>query len=216
MNLLQLTKPNYQCHQGRYLRWTNQTPGTGIAMGIRTTFSETANGLLCISNPASAGGKSFILDYVRLICSAAGASTTASDLVIATDTIQRVSSGGTALLRWPGSNTANQVDGATVVTLGDITFAAQSANRRYLARMRLKTQAAPCWVVGDEVFIKFGGAEHCNSGLLSGAAAARYAFATGPVILGPGNNHSCTFHMFNTANATTPPSWEAEIGGMEI
>lgn len=200
------------CEQGTYYKATNATPGTGIAMGIQTAFSDTANVLLLMRS-ASATVK-VIPHYVRLINTVAGATTTSSRLVVAVDTANRYSSGGTDLTtEIVGGNTgAGPASVVDVLRFGAITASAVSARRR-LINAQLKTQAAPCWVVGDEVKILFG-SDDGDQGLLSGAAAARYIVNCGPVVL-EGANHCLLFHMWNPANATTAPSWEIEMGWFE-
>lgn len=192
--------------RGKYFVGTNPTPGTGVAMGIQTSFSDTANVLfLC-----QGAGKIWYPDYLRLICTAAGASTTASDIAIVTDTISRFSAGGT------GSTKVNVFENGqasnVVPTLGAITAVA-AVNKRVLARLRVKTQAAPCWVVGDQVMIRFGADAPNGQTPTNGAATQVFAYDAAPAIV-PANG-SFLVHMWNTANATTPPSWEWDFGWFE-
>lgn len=211
MESLKLPPYHENALQGRSFRALNPTMGSGIAMGIQTTFSDTANVLASISVPA---GTVMILDYLRLICTAAGASTTSSDLAIVTDAIDRYSSGGTQLTA-KGAHQGNARIPSSLFFFGVVTAAAASAKRQ-LSRLRLKTQAAPCWTVGDEVVVKFGAPAN-SIGLLSGTVASRFEVETGPIICGhPSAASSVLFHMFNTANAVTPPSWEVEFGYWEL
>lgn len=206
-NYLDLPRYQYQAAKRRYFRAVNPTPGTGIAMGVQTSFSDTANALLVLYSAT----KQIYPDYLRLICTAAGASTTQSDLAIVTDTGDRKSAGGSALTV-VSSNNASVAAATTVATFGAVTATAANA-KRIQTRLRLKTQATPCWVAGDEVYVRFG-AEPAGSALLSGTASARYSFDVGPVISSVAG--SIVFHMWNTANAVTPPSWEVEVGFWEV
>ena len=207
-----LLSPYEVARRGRYFRALNPTMGTGIAMGIQTTFSDTANVLLNFQQSAPA--KEIHFDYLRLICTAAGASTTASDIAIVTDNIARYSTGGTALTVKNASQ-AHEIASTASVAFGAVTANAASAKRQ-LSRLRLKTQAAPCWTVGDQVFIKFGGIGISGSGSTNGSATQVFSFDVGPVILPAVVSAAMCVHMWNTANATTPPSWEVELGWWEI
>lgn len=198
--------------QGSYFKSCNPTMGTGIAMGIQTTFSDTANVLLIMRNSSST--VKVYPHYIRLVCTAAGASTTASNLAVVLDTANRYSSGGTDLTTSAvnantGSSAASVVD---VLRFGAVTGAAASAKRQ-VGRCMLKTQAAACWTVGDEVLIHFGPQEY-GVGFVSGTAATNFVKGLGPVVLG-GQNHCMLLHMWNVANATTPPSWEVECAWWE-
>jgi hypothetical protein len=198
--------------EGSYFRATNPTFGTGIAMGIQTTWSATANVLMLIRNTAAASGPTIYMDYIKLICTAAGLTTTAADLGLIIDTANRFSTGGTLL------TAVNANSGSVVASIADIRFgivtALAAVAPRQLSRDRVKTQAAPCWTVGDEIVINFG-ANDTFGGLTSGGAGAIFPVGVGPVALGPGGNHSLLVHMWNTANATTAPSWEVEVGWWE-
>jgi hypothetical protein len=198
--------------EGSYFRATTPTFGTGIAMGIQTAWSATANVLALIRNTAAASGPTIYMDYIKLICTAAGLTTTASDLGLIIDTANRYSAGGTLLTN------VNANSGSVVASIADIRFgivtALAAVAPRQLSRDRIKTQAAPCWVIGDEVVINFG-ANDTFGGLTSGAAGSIFPVGVGPVALGPGGNHSLLVHMWNPGNATTAPSWEVEMGWWE-
>jgi hypothetical protein len=152
--------------------------------------------------------KSVIPHYIRLICTAAGASTTSSHLAIMLDNANRYTSGGTdmTLEIFNANSAGGPATSVDVLRFGIITAAAV-VSRRKVTRAVLKTQAAPCWIVGDEVKIIFS--QDADQGLISGAGAARYVVNAGPVVLG-GQNHCMLIHMWNPANATTAPSWETE------
>lgn len=199
--------------QGQYFRAVNGTLGTGIAAAITTSFSATA-ALLAMVNGSSAGVW-VIPHYIRLICTAAGASSTSSRLAVALDTANRYSSGGTDLTtQIVNSNSA--LSPASVVTplRAGAVVAAAAVAARYVANMGLKTQASPCWTVGDEVTLNFLPSSSAGGIPISGSAAQQIIKDIGPVILG-GQNHSLLLHMWNPANATTPPSWELELAWWE-
>lgn len=195
---------------GQYFRATNPTFGTGIAAGIVTGFVATTP-LMTVVNSASAGGVSIYLDYIKLMNTAAGASSTQAHMGVVLDLTNRYSSGGTALTGTPVNTGATTTPKASI-QFGAVTATAASANVRLLGRDIIKTQAAPCWVVGDEVFIKCENTD-TPAGATNGAAANIYPAPAGPIIIAPG--HSFLLYQWNTANATTPPSWEVEIAWWE-
>lgn len=200
------------CSEGTYFRATNPTFGTGIAMSIQTTWSATKPLLVIRNTSGSATGATLYLDYIRLICTAAGSSTTSSDLGMEIEAANRYTSGGTQL------TPACANTGFTTSTIADLRFgvvtAASAGSNRQIGRMTIKTQASPCWIVGDNVFINFG-SNSGGLGALSGAAANLLTMDCGPVALGPNTNHSFLLHMWNTSNASTAPSWEVEVGWWE-
>ena len=53
-----------------------------------------------------------------------------------------------------------------------------------------------------------------DAGSTSGSATFKTAHNIGPVVLG-GLNSSLLVHLWNTANATTAPSWAYEIAWWE-
>ena len=58
--------------EGSYYTLTNPTPGTGIAtIAAQATLADTAPFIL-FKNANAAGGKNIMLDYLKLICAAAG------------------------------------------------------------------------------------------------------------------------------------------------
>ena len=200
--------------EGYSFRASNATPGTAIAMGIQTTFSATANVLAVIENFDSAGGRSLFLNYARLICTVAGATTTSSDLAIRIDTTLRRTTGGSGGTQLTSVNANSGSSNASIgrVFFGAVTAAAETAARQ-VARAKLKTQAAPCWTVGDELILNFGDGGGQGGSLISGAGATLLAKGVGPVVVAPG--HSALLHMWNPANATTAPSWECEFAWTE-
>jgi hypothetical protein len=199
--------------EGSLYSATNPTMGTGIAMGIQTTFSDTANVLCMLRNNDGAGAKKVWPLYLRLICTAAGLTTTSSRMAIVIDDTNRYSSGGTPVLTPNNRNMAIANTSIAIAHFGIITAAAVGGNVRRISNLQLKTQAAPCWMVGDEVIICFGSLA-AAMGLLNGAAANAIQKMVALVCIGP-LLHSLLFHMWNPANATTAPSWETELCWIE-
>ncbi len=206
-----LESPRYgRAAVGQYFRATNPTFGTGIAMSIVTAFTATSP-LMTIVNGAPTGGPSIYLDYIKLMNTVAGASSTQAHIGTVLDLANRYSSGGTTLTGNP-VNTGSKNAPVASINFGAIVATAASGSVRLLGRDIIKTQAAPCWVVGDEVFIKCENVD-TPAGATNGAATAIYPAPMGPVIIAPG--HTFLLYMWNIANATTAPSWEVEVAWWE-
>lgn len=201
--------------EGAYFRaLASATPGAGIAQAIQTSFSATAVPLVMVNGSAS---KIIVPHYIRLTNTAAGSTTTSSLAALSIDTANRYSSGGTDLstLIYNANTAVGPASVVSVLRFGTVTASAAGAGTRYIANTSLKVQAAPCWVVGDEVLFTFGDpAIGGAAGALNGAAATSIVKNFGPVILG-GQNHSLILHLWNVANATTAPSWALEAAWWE-
>lgn len=197
------------CMEGTYRKATHQTPGTTVADNIQTTFLNT-KGLLNIRNTDGANGKQIIMDYIKLICTGAPASATATDISLAIDNAIRYASGGTQFTpQNPNMDMAN----ASIATLwfGALTLNAPGANVRYISRAKL-FQAIE--VVGTEFILVFNRPAGA-SGVMNGSAPQRLEINVGPCILGPNNNENLSIHTWRAANATTAPTYEFEIGWWE-
>lgn len=205
----------FLAEQGTYFRaLSNATPGTGVAQAITTAFSATAVPLVMVNGSAT---KRVIPHYIRLVNTAAGASTTSSNFAISIDSANRYSSGGTDIsgLIYNCNSALGPATSVSVLRIGTVTASAAGAGTRYVSNGSLKAQAAPCWVVGDEVMIVFGDPGTTGAmGLLSGAAAGSIVKSVGPVVLG-GQDDSLILHLWNVANATTAPSWAFEVAWWE-
>lgn len=207
---LGLNSPQALNIMGRYFRLGSGAPGAGIAMGIQTSFSETANVLLLLYN---GGLKRFVMDFLKLICTAAGASSTSAHVAVKIDNKDRYTSGGTDVLA-----EIKQPDGGDrPCTLTKARFGAITANAvqaaRVVGRDSLKVAAAPCWAINDQVTMSFGGMPQ-QAGGIAATTAGKIPIFLGPAIIRPG--WSLLVHLWNVANASTPPSWEFEAGGFEI
>jgi hypothetical protein len=193
--------------EGSYFKACNTTPGTGIAQSIITSYTATSP-ILTLYN---GGTKQIIPDYIRLINSVAGATTTSSDLVIATDEINRFSSGGT-LLTANNVLSGSSIASAAVIYFGAIT-ALTASIPKIVGRAKLKVAAAPCWIIYDQVIMTFGQAPMAAVTNRTATTATDIPTSLGPVVINPG--HSLVVYIYNTANATTAPSWEIEMGYVE-
>lgn len=190
-------------------RATNATFGTGIAQAIQTSWTATTP-ILTLFNSDAAGGLSIVPDYIKLINSAAGASTTASHMAAILDAGNRFSSGGSALTA-ANANSGNTTASKATINFGAVTATAASAPKQ-VGRDAIKTQATPCWLVGDEIFIKFGNFDN-TFGPTNGAATNVYPAPCGQVYVAP--QTTLLIYLWNISNAVTPPSWEIEMGWYE-
>jgi hypothetical protein len=195
--------------EGSYFKAINPTPGTGIAQTIKTSF-DSQNAVFCIRNGDGAGGKRLHMDYLRLICTVVGTSTTRSEGLIAIDNITRYSSGGSAITIAGGANMDVGTASIAVVHFGALSLAAESGSVRRISRFQLRTAIM---VQYEEWIIKFGRPEGGGQETLSGSSALRTWVPVGPGVLGDGD--SLTVHIWNTGNASTAPSWEFEAGWIE-
>jgi hypothetical protein len=200
---------------GTYFRNVgNATPLTGTAQAITTAFSATAVPLVMVNGSST---KKVIPHYIKLTNTAAGASTTSSAYAISIDSANRYSSGGTDIssLIYCANSALGPTSGLSALRIGTVTASAAGAGTRYISAGQLKVQAAPCWIVGDELIFFFGDPGSSGAmGLISGGAAARYMIPVGPAVLG-GQDDSLILHLWNVANATTAPSWAFEIAWWE-
>ncbi len=207
------SEPLMWAEQGAYFRaLASATPGAGVAQAITTSFSATAVPLVMVNGSAT---KRIIPHYIRLVNTAAGASTTSSLAAISIDSANRYASGGTDIsgLIYCTNSALGPTTSVSVLRVGTVTASAAGAGTRYLSNFALKVAAAPCWAVNDEVLITFGQGTG-GAGSLSTTGATTIVKDVGPVVLG-GQDDSLILHLWNVANATTAPSWAFEIAWWE-
>jgi len=195
--------------EGTYFKAINATPGTGIAQTIQTTFLST-NGVFMILNGDAASGKHLVMDYIRLINTVVGTTTTRSEAVLAVDNTNRFSAGGSTLTA-VNANMDVATSSIATVRFGALTLTAESGSVRRLSRFQLRTAIM---VQFEEFIISFGRPTLGGFNTLSGTNGQRMMVDAGPVVIGPGN-HSLIVHLWNPGNATTAPSWEVEAGWWE-
>lgn len=200
--------------EGTYYRAIgNATPMTGIAQAITTSFSATAVPFIMVNGSSTVR---VIPHYIKLINTAAGASTTSSLAAISIDSANRYSSGGTDLtgLVYNSNSALGPASVVSTLRFGTCTATAAGGGTRYLMNRSLKVQAAPCWTVGDELTFNFAINGDADTGNMSGSTPIAIVKNLGPVVLG-GQNSSLILHLWNVANATTAPSWAVELAWWE-
>lgn len=190
------------------------TPMTGIAQAITTSFSATAVPLVMVNGSATVR---VVPQYIKLVCTATGASSTSSLYAISIDSANRYSSGGTDLSTFVfNANSAlGPASAVSVIRFGTVTAAAAGGGTRYIANGSIKVQASPCWAIGDTVLFVFGEISSVSAQPMSGTTPIKLVFDLPPVVLG-GQDDSLILHLWNVANATTAPSWAPEIGWLEL
>lgn len=191
--------------------------GTGVAMGIQTAFSDTANIPFIIVNGASAGGKRIIMEYIKFRVTAAGTTTTSAEAAIEIDSTNRYSSGGTSLTPVSCTTEDNTASITSQLRTGAITAAAAGANRKWLWQGIIRKAAAPLWIVNDVVIFRFGNPDPGipSTDLISSTdvGGTHFVWPVPPAVVGPGG--TLLLHIANVANATTPPSLAFECGWKE-
>ena len=196
--------------EGTYFSAQNATIGTGIAAGgvTQTAWVATTPSLTLFNNN-EVGGKSIIMDSIELINTVAGASLTDYQFAVFLDSIDRYSSGGTALAI-KGHNMELAGTSNALVYFGAITAVAASANVRKIGRGYFHT-AIP--VINDQYVIRFGGNMGENMANLAATTASIIVMPCGPAVIGP--QQSLLVYLWGTAMATTSPAFEVVCGFME-
>jgi hypothetical protein len=198
-------------NSGTYYRAMNPTPGTGIALANTTAFSDTACSILIRNTSASsANGPQIFLDYIKLIWTAAGTGALAVDFCHVIDPNNRYTSGGTQLTGL-SSNTGFASGGASNPSVADIRVGAivssAAVAKRQLGRERVQQG------------INLGNVWVMNYGQATMEAqttnAVLVGMRSGPVMLGPGGNHSYLLHCWAVGQSSAP-SFEVEVGYWEF
>jgi hypothetical protein len=191
--------------------------GVGVVLGsFPTVFSDTAKIALTLRNGEAAGGKSYVVDYVRARCIAAGANTTSVEAAAEVDTSNRVVSGGTALVVYKANPATAAPASLATVTSGDITCAAASANRQHVGQVLVRKSAAPCLIVEDLFTFSFGAVGSQLVGDVAGPVATTQISANyhlNACAVPPGGTF--LFKLALIANSATPAQFDFEIGWVE-
>lgn len=183
------------------------TAGTGVALGVAaaTAIVATAPSILIVNNDA-AGGKSIILDSIKLIATGAGTALTRLDAAFFADTTNRYSSGGTPAT--PQSNNM-LISPTSIAKFYDASSAivatAASSGVRRVGRNVLRT-AIP--VVGDQYIIDFGGFNAQDGGITNGTAALNIRLVNSACVIGP--QQSFLMYLWG-ASQSAAPTYEYEI-----
>jgi len=194
--------------EGSYFK-TATTINTPVAYSVSAAFSATT-AFLVARNTDSTNGKSLYLDYIRLLMTTIPASATAWHLAITTEPSNRYTSGGTTLT--PANANTAYAGGSIASVIVGVPVISAAVSPRTVLRSQVFA-AIP--VVGSELIIDFGNLSMTAAQTKTGTLALNLAVASGPVVLGPGSNHSMLMHLWFPANATTPAQFECEMGWWE-
>ena len=196
-----------QAEEGSMFIVTNPTLGTGVALGVAaaTAVIQTAPSILIYNNDA-VGGKSIILDSLKLIVTGAGTAGTRLDLSVYMDSTTRFTSGGTA------NTPVNMNMGVTTSSIAKfydasvaIVSPAATANLRRVGHVVLRTQIP---VVMDQYAVEFGGKSGNSTGITNGTAPLAIQLGTGPVVIAP--QQSCLLFL-HSASQSGAPTYEFEV-----
>ena len=204
-------------NEGLYFKAFNATPGTGQNMTtVQTSFNPTRCYLqFQVPNIGDAKVRVF-LDYIRLICTSAGASSTTFQAALVVDYNRATSSAGTLSLGTNVNNSYSRNNAIAQVWAGDITMAAATTLARTVFRTQMRTATAPTLAVGDLYSFDFGEVSHQSQfqgTTTPAAAAAAYTHFTGPLILS--SDSTVSLHIWGAGMASTAPSFEFEVGWWE-
>lgn len=198
-------------------RPTPAAGGSGTAMGIQTSFSDTANIALLLRNGDSA--KTYVPIYFKFRVTAAGSSTTSSEIAVEVDSTNRYSSGGSTMTIGKVNPSSSAPSSNATLYYGAVTAAAAGSSRYWTNSYLIRKAAAPCWIVNDVCWFVFG----LDSGMGYSKAVAPsdttadpgnvFTFPMLPVAIPAGG--SMVVHIANVANATTAPSLEWEAAWIE-
>lgn len=196
--------------EGTYFTATNATLGTAITgTAAPTAFSATV-ALMSMYNSASAGSKKRIYpDWLLLSPKAAGTNGTNFSFAMSGDTVNRYSSGGTAITPVNPNMDSSTASVATMY-VGALTATAASTSVRRLAHGILRTVIK---VIGDQYLFVFGDGAPRLAGIpLEGTTQAALIIPCPPVVIGPGQ--SWLFHEI-AASQSVAATYEFSMGWWE-
>ncbi len=181
----------------------NPTPGTGIlGHAAPTTFDETKPFLLAYNG----GTKTISLIMVRLTDTVVSVGGTRIQFTQATDTGNRLSSGGTALVH-ANTNSGNGNTSGLILTAGAVLATAATSARRLLGNELVK--GANIDVVWDQVEFVFGTTAGSQGGMLTPTTVAQwYSKPVAAVAIAPGT--SWMLYQW-AASQSTGPTYEVVV-----
>ena len=204
--------PDFAGHavEGTYLTVNNAQSGLATA-AAPTAFSATNPFFLIYNteNPANPMAKDILLDYLNLLCTAAGTAATSIQAAVTLDQGNRYSSGGTEVTNQV-VNPNGRFSKASVakVYAGNITAAAASGLARTVVGNRFLKGAIG--VAGDQYTLKFGG---IDSPSFIGISTITTTLQNLPKIVVP-PNWSALVHLWLPAQSAAA-SFAPEAGWVE-
>lgn len=205
--------------EGSY--FTTNNAQTGLATAAAPTAFSATNPFLVIyngSNPSDDFAQRIYLDYMMLMCTAAGTAGTSVQIAITKDRGNRYTSGGTDLTAAITPTGPTSIASTTRIWGGNITASAASTNVKTLVGNRtLKVMTAPAPTVGDQYTLRSGAgnmAENINYSN-NGTTVTQISQITQsipPMVVGP--DESLLVHLWIVTQSAAS-SYAPEIGWWE-
>lgn len=201
------------CDEGSYFLARNPTPGTGLATIAAPTALDDTKPFILLKNEYAttlSPSRRIYLDYLKLICTAAGTAGASINVSVKIDAagVDRYTSGGSAITPVNPNMDSSAVSSLRVHAGALVTTAANGARLLYHQQMRTVIP-----VVGDTYLFNFGQNQGAvGSMIAAGTAIAMQAFQMGPVVLGPGQ--FSTIHVWLPSQSAAS-SYEFELGYWE-
>lgn len=194
---------------GCYFVAVTGTPGTGlITTGSVQAFTETTPYLVVYNS----GSLNIYPSYLKLGISVAGATDSAATFLTNTlDQGNRVTSGGTALVK-SNLNSASTTSSSAIVTAGTITASAATGGRRIVSHS--KVRSLKIGVIHDTITMNWGGsAQPLTSTLINNTTThSDTVVDVAPVVIAPGYS-MVLVHW--AASQTTGTTYEIEFAFVE-
>jgi len=191
------------CDEGSYFVATNATPGTAIAGIAAADGYDDTEALLYLANTHAT--KHVYLDYVHLICEAAG--TNGSDFAYAIDvaTEATYASGGTAITP---VDTNRETDNTAPVTMYfGAVVTTTGTTEKIMSHGQLRTVIK---VIGDHYLLSFGdGPLPPATTIMEATAQASVQKSCPPIIVPP--SHALCIRDF-CASQSVAAQWQFEMG----
>ena len=206
-------KAQHIADEGAYFVATNPTLSTGIVLtgAAQTAYVATTPAVLIrnTESPANPIAKRIIMDFLRLLMTAAGTAGAALHGAVLLDDVNRYTSGGSELTP-QNVNMDSGSKSIAKVYFGAITAPAAGPNQRLIARFLLRG-AIP--VVNDQYTLNFGGVDMpAHGSALGGTAIISQSAPLPPVVIGPGQSLLINFWL---PSQTAAPSAETDMGWSE-
>jgi hypothetical protein len=187
----------------------------GIVPTYATAFSATTP-FITVYN-GNVVNKNICLDYVALTNIVAGVCTTAvgyQAIAVSVDSINRYTSGGTSLGAGVNCNMAYGASSGAVINCGAITATAASVNGRLLSPTRIVRPGVTTLlysVIGDLIFLNFGGVEGVQAGNIVIANPCIVPMSLPPVVIPPGST-ALIYWWTPVLTAPSAATFAPEIG----
>lgn len=209
MTMPVVRKAHVLADEGSYYVANNGT--TAVSRQIGTSFSATVANLVIQNNSTT---QRLFVDYIAntaVTATTAASGATLTNYAIVIDNGSRYSSGGTNILPISPNMAASTPSNIATIYTGQVTATAATSAARTIIGQRIFRPAASATalsVIGDMVYLNFGGVEGAEAGSLTVANPSIVPHSVAPIVLGP--SQSMVLYLWLTA--TTPAAgtdlWE--------